>query len=147
MCTSHYLDLFITGVIGLNVITMAMEHYQQPKVLQGWGTGRAVLGVLLARGRSGLLSDISLPSHSWLPAQSRALGTWIPLHLSLPVQCKLTALKMRWEWVCLLCWIRLSLIFSILLRFHTYPLLPPPLPKKKRKRRICEMESFLQSFF
>uniref|UniRef100_A0A672UYU1 Voltage-dependent T-type calcium channel subunit alpha n=1 Tax=Strigops habroptila TaxID=2489341 RepID=A0A672UYU1_STRHB len=33
MCTSHYLDLFITGVIGLNVITMAMEHYQQPKVL------------------------------------------------------------------------------------------------------------------
>ncbi|XP_017667468.1 PREDICTED: voltage-dependent T-type calcium channel subunit alpha-1G isoform X13 [Lepidothrix coronata] len=32
MCTSHYLDLFITGVIGLNVITMAMEHYQQPKV-------------------------------------------------------------------------------------------------------------------
>lgn len=35
MCTSHYLDLFITGVIGLNVITMAMEHYQQPKVL-GW---------------------------------------------------------------------------------------------------------------
>ncbi|NXA76628.1 CAC1G protein, partial [Thryothorus ludovicianus] len=33
MCTSHHLDLFITGVIGLNVITMAMEHYQQPKVL------------------------------------------------------------------------------------------------------------------
>ncbi|KAJ6660386.1 hypothetical protein lerEdw1_017809 [Lerista edwardsae] len=33
MCTTHYLDLFITGVIGLNVITMAMEHYQQPKVL------------------------------------------------------------------------------------------------------------------
>ncbi|NXT62971.1 CAC1G protein, partial [Chaetops frenatus] len=33
MCTSHYLDLFITAVIGLNVITMAMEHYQQPKVL------------------------------------------------------------------------------------------------------------------
>ncbi|XP_053939070.1 voltage-dependent T-type calcium channel subunit alpha-1G isoform X16 [Cuculus canorus] len=33
MCTSHYLDLFITGVISLNVITMAMEHYQQPKVL------------------------------------------------------------------------------------------------------------------
>ncbi|NXP69060.1 CAC1G protein, partial [Chloropsis cyanopogon] len=33
MCTSHYLDLFITGVICLNVITMAMEHYQQPKVL------------------------------------------------------------------------------------------------------------------
>ncbi|XP_068119134.1 voltage-dependent T-type calcium channel subunit alpha-1G isoform X2 [Hyperolius riggenbachi] len=33
MCTSHYLDLFITGVIGLNVITMAMEHYRQPKLL------------------------------------------------------------------------------------------------------------------
>ncbi|XP_072414330.1 voltage-dependent T-type calcium channel subunit alpha-1G isoform X1 [Chiloscyllium punctatum] len=33
MCTSHYLDLFITVVIGLNVITMAMEHYRQPKVL------------------------------------------------------------------------------------------------------------------
>ncbi|XP_046709349.1 voltage-dependent T-type calcium channel subunit alpha-1G isoform X11 [Silurus meridionalis] len=33
MCTSHYLDLFITIVIGLNVITMSMEHYQQPKVL------------------------------------------------------------------------------------------------------------------
>ncbi|KAJ8363614.1 hypothetical protein SKAU_G00124450 [Synaphobranchus kaupii] len=33
MCTSHYLDLFITVVIGLNVITMAMEHYQQPEVL------------------------------------------------------------------------------------------------------------------
>lgn len=36
MCTSHYLDLFITGVIGLNVITMAMEHYQQPKVSVLW---------------------------------------------------------------------------------------------------------------
>ncbi len=35
MCTSHYLDLFITIVIGLNVITMSMEHYQQPKVLLG----------------------------------------------------------------------------------------------------------------
>ncbi|KAM9425532.1 voltage-dependent T-type calcium channel subunit alpha-1G [Pholidichthys leucotaenia] len=33
MCTSHYLDLFITIVIGLNVITMSMEHYQQPKEL------------------------------------------------------------------------------------------------------------------
>uniref|UniRef100_A0A3Q4HDD5 Voltage-dependent T-type calcium channel subunit alpha n=1 Tax=Neolamprologus brichardi TaxID=32507 RepID=A0A3Q4HDD5_NEOBR len=32
MCTSHYLDLFITIVIGLNVITMSMEHYQQPKL-------------------------------------------------------------------------------------------------------------------
>uniref|UniRef100_A0A665XAZ4 Voltage-dependent T-type calcium channel subunit alpha n=1 Tax=Echeneis naucrates TaxID=173247 RepID=A0A665XAZ4_ECHNA len=33
MCTSHYLDLFITIVIGINVITMSMEHYQQPKEL------------------------------------------------------------------------------------------------------------------
>lgn len=54
MCTSHYLDLFITGVIGLNVITMAMEHYQQPKVLgqlrgTGGGTCRAVLGRVKAR--------------------------------------------------------------------------------------------------
>uniref|UniRef100_A0A8C3ATN3 Voltage-dependent T-type calcium channel subunit alpha n=1 Tax=Cyclopterus lumpus TaxID=8103 RepID=A0A8C3ATN3_CYCLU len=34
MCTSHYLDLFITIIIGLNVITMSMEHYQQPKELK-----------------------------------------------------------------------------------------------------------------
>ncbi|XP_072230270.1 voltage-dependent T-type calcium channel subunit alpha-1G isoform X3 [Leuresthes tenuis] len=34
MCTSHYLDLFITIVIGLNVITMSMEHYKQPKELE-----------------------------------------------------------------------------------------------------------------
>ncbi|XP_041829601.1 voltage-dependent T-type calcium channel subunit alpha-1G isoform X3 [Melanotaenia boesemani] len=33
MCTSHYLDLFITIVIGLNVITMSMEHYKQPQEL------------------------------------------------------------------------------------------------------------------
>lgn len=39
-CTSHYLDLFITGVIGLNVVTMAMEHYQQPQVGVGdWPCG------------------------------------------------------------------------------------------------------------
>jgi len=34
MCTSQYLDLFITIVIGLNVITMSMEHYQQSKVVE-----------------------------------------------------------------------------------------------------------------
>ncbi|XP_031699954.1 voltage-dependent T-type calcium channel subunit alpha-1G isoform X4 [Anarrhichthys ocellatus] len=34
MCTSQYLDLFITIIIGLNVITMSMEHYQQPKELK-----------------------------------------------------------------------------------------------------------------
>ncbi|XP_061912240.1 voltage-dependent T-type calcium channel subunit alpha-1G isoform X7 [Entelurus aequoreus] len=33
LCTSHYLDLFITIIIGLNVVTMSMEHYQQPKEL------------------------------------------------------------------------------------------------------------------
>ncbi|XP_061405116.1 voltage-dependent T-type calcium channel subunit alpha-1H-like [Lethenteron reissneri] len=33
-CTSSYLDLFITVVIGLNVVTMAMEHYDQPRSLE-----------------------------------------------------------------------------------------------------------------
>ncbi|ERE68697.1 voltage-dependent T-type calcium channel subunit alpha-1H-like protein [Cricetulus griseus] len=33
LCTSHYLDLFITFIICLNVITMSMEHYNQPKSL------------------------------------------------------------------------------------------------------------------
>lgn len=40
LCTSHYLDLFITFIICLNVITMSMEHYNQPKVARG----RAGLG-------------------------------------------------------------------------------------------------------
>uniref|UniRef100_UPI00358F5E64 voltage-dependent T-type calcium channel subunit alpha-1G-like n=1 Tax=Myxine glutinosa TaxID=7769 RepID=UPI00358F5E64 len=30
LCTSHYLDLFISITIGLNVVSMAMEHYKQP---------------------------------------------------------------------------------------------------------------------
>ncbi|XP_075421907.1 voltage-dependent T-type calcium channel subunit alpha-1H isoform X2 [Ascaphus truei] len=34
MCTSHYLDLFITFIIGINVITMSMEHYNQPQSLE-----------------------------------------------------------------------------------------------------------------
>ncbi|XP_075174449.1 voltage-dependent T-type calcium channel subunit alpha-1H isoform X3 [Anomaloglossus baeobatrachus] len=34
LCTSHYLDLFITFIIGINVITMSMEHYKQPKSLE-----------------------------------------------------------------------------------------------------------------
>ncbi|XP_078794178.1 voltage-dependent T-type calcium channel subunit alpha-1G isoform X6 [Oryzias latipes] len=34
MCNSHYLDLAITIVIGLNVITMSMEHYKQPQELE-----------------------------------------------------------------------------------------------------------------
>ncbi|XP_025020431.1 voltage-dependent T-type calcium channel subunit alpha-1H isoform X2 [Python bivittatus] len=33
LCTSHYLDLFITFIIGVNVITMSMEHFDQPKSL------------------------------------------------------------------------------------------------------------------
>ncbi|XP_058013632.1 voltage-dependent T-type calcium channel subunit alpha-1H [Ahaetulla prasina] len=34
LCTSHYLDLFITFIIGVNVITMSMEHFNQPKSLE-----------------------------------------------------------------------------------------------------------------
>ncbi|XP_056626060.1 voltage-dependent T-type calcium channel subunit alpha-1H [Triplophysa dalaica] len=33
LCTSHYLDLFITIIIAINVLTMSMEHYGQPKYL------------------------------------------------------------------------------------------------------------------
>uniref|UniRef100_A0A8D2Q8J7 Calcium voltage-gated channel subunit alpha1 H n=1 Tax=Varanus komodoensis TaxID=61221 RepID=A0A8D2Q8J7_VARKO len=33
LCTSHYLDLFITFIIGVNVITMSVEHFNQPKSL------------------------------------------------------------------------------------------------------------------
>lgn len=32
VCTSHYLDLFITIIIFTNLLTMSMEHYNQPKV-------------------------------------------------------------------------------------------------------------------
>nr|XP_046192715.1 voltage-dependent T-type calcium channel subunit alpha-1H-like [Oncorhynchus gorbuscha] len=34
LCTSHYLDLFITVIIGINVVTMSMEHYNQPQYLE-----------------------------------------------------------------------------------------------------------------
>ncbi|CAL8305145.1 unnamed protein product [Merluccius merluccius] len=34
LCTSHYLDLFITGIICINVVTMSMEHYNQPHYLE-----------------------------------------------------------------------------------------------------------------
>ncbi|KAI5108767.1 voltage-dependent T-type calcium channel subunit alpha-1I isoform X2, partial [Silurus meridionalis] len=34
LCTSHYLDLFITLIICINVITMSLEHYDQPKSLE-----------------------------------------------------------------------------------------------------------------
>ncbi|XP_072539605.1 voltage-dependent T-type calcium channel subunit alpha-1I [Salminus brasiliensis] len=33
-CTSHYLDLFITLIICINVVTMSLEHYDQPKSLE-----------------------------------------------------------------------------------------------------------------
>lgn len=32
LCTSHYLDLFITIIICINVFTMSIEHYNQPQV-------------------------------------------------------------------------------------------------------------------
>ncbi|KAK2499821.1 hypothetical protein MC885_006553, partial [Smutsia gigantea] len=34
MCTSHYLDIFITFIICLNVVTMSLEHYNQPPSLE-----------------------------------------------------------------------------------------------------------------
>ncbi|KAL0197287.1 hypothetical protein M9458_005827, partial [Cirrhinus mrigala] len=30
LCTNHYLDLFITCIIGINVVTMSIEHFNQP---------------------------------------------------------------------------------------------------------------------
>lgn len=40
MCTSHYLDIFITFIICLNVVTMSLEHYNQPTVSPGPGLSR-----------------------------------------------------------------------------------------------------------
>ncbi|XP_058508951.1 voltage-dependent T-type calcium channel subunit alpha-1H [Solea solea] len=34
LCTSHYLDLFITFIICINVVTMSIEHYNQPQYLE-----------------------------------------------------------------------------------------------------------------
>uniref|UniRef100_A0AAX7SIB6 Ion transport domain-containing protein n=1 Tax=Astatotilapia calliptera TaxID=8154 RepID=A0AAX7SIB6_ASTCA len=34
LCTSHYLDLVITFIICINVITMSLEHYDQPQSLE-----------------------------------------------------------------------------------------------------------------
>ncbi|XP_030638815.1 voltage-dependent T-type calcium channel subunit alpha-1I [Chanos chanos] len=34
LCTSHYLDLFITFIICINVVTMSLEHYSQPHSLE-----------------------------------------------------------------------------------------------------------------
>uniref|UniRef100_A0A8C9W272 Calcium voltage-gated channel subunit alpha1 I n=1 Tax=Scleropages formosus TaxID=113540 RepID=A0A8C9W272_SCLFO len=33
-CTNHYLDLFITFIICVNVVTMSLEHYSQPRSLE-----------------------------------------------------------------------------------------------------------------
>nr|XP_021330381.1 voltage-dependent T-type calcium channel subunit alpha-1H isoform X1 [Danio rerio] len=33
LCTNHYLDLFITGIICINVVTMSIEHFNQPSYL------------------------------------------------------------------------------------------------------------------
>uniref|UniRef100_A0AAR2LZE7 Ion transport domain-containing protein n=1 Tax=Pygocentrus nattereri TaxID=42514 RepID=A0AAR2LZE7_PYGNA len=34
LCSNHYLDLFITFIICINVVTMSMEHYNQPLYLE-----------------------------------------------------------------------------------------------------------------
>ncbi|KAK3552350.1 hypothetical protein QTP86_011177 [Hemibagrus guttatus] len=34
LCTNHYLDLFITFIICVNVVTMSLEHYSQPHSLE-----------------------------------------------------------------------------------------------------------------
>uniref|UniRef100_A0A7N8YIC4 Voltage-dependent T-type calcium channel subunit alpha-1H n=1 Tax=Mastacembelus armatus TaxID=205130 RepID=A0A7N8YIC4_9TELE len=34
LCTSHYLDIFITFIICINVFTMSIEHYNQPQYLE-----------------------------------------------------------------------------------------------------------------
>ncbi|GCB61438.1 hypothetical protein scyTo_0012915 [Scyliorhinus torazame] len=49
MCTSHYLDLFITFTICINVVTMSLEHYNQPKiVLLNWWNQLDLAIVLLS---------------------------------------------------------------------------------------------------
>uniref|UniRef100_A0A8B9LF19 Calcium channel, voltage-dependent, T type, alpha 1H subunit a n=1 Tax=Astyanax mexicanus TaxID=7994 RepID=A0A8B9LF19_ASTMX len=34
LCSNHYLDLFITFIICINVVTMSIEHYDQPQYLE-----------------------------------------------------------------------------------------------------------------
>ncbi|XP_072532433.1 voltage-dependent T-type calcium channel subunit alpha-1H isoform X3 [Salminus brasiliensis] len=34
LCSNHYLDLFITFIICINVVTMSIEHYNQPMYLE-----------------------------------------------------------------------------------------------------------------
>lgn len=43
LCTSHYLDLVITFIICINVITMSLEHYDQPQVTALLEEDRAML--------------------------------------------------------------------------------------------------------
>lgn len=66
LCTSHYLDLFITFIIGVNVITMSMEHYNQPKV--GAAPQHGSLGVKSATG------PFSVLGKPWVLIQLCCLG-------------------------------------------------------------------------
>ncbi|XP_011476669.1 voltage-dependent T-type calcium channel subunit alpha-1H isoform X2 [Oryzias latipes] len=34
LCTNHYLDLFITLIVGINILTMSVEHYNQQQYLK-----------------------------------------------------------------------------------------------------------------
>lgn len=64
LCTNHYLDLIITFIIAINVITMSLEHYNQPHVREPTNT-RSLLSlatVVAAALRPGLLrSTIYIP--------------------------------------------------------------------------------------
>ncbi|XP_016094740.1 voltage-dependent T-type calcium channel subunit alpha-1I-like [Sinocyclocheilus grahami] len=46
-CTSHYLDLFITLIICINVVTMSLEHYNQPRLLKMATGMRALLDTVV----------------------------------------------------------------------------------------------------
>lgn len=49
MCTSHYLDIFITFIICLNVVTMSLEHYNQPAVSPSPAPAQGPMGAGLGR--------------------------------------------------------------------------------------------------
>lgn len=67
MCTSHYLDIFITFVICLNVVTMSLEHYNQPMVSPSPAPpgprfhGEQVLHRTLPLGQGGAASESPMP--------------------------------------------------------------------------------------
>lgn len=71
MCTSHYLDIFITFVICLNVVTMSLEHYNQPMVSPSPAPrGRGFMGSrTLPLGQGG--QDLSGPCWALCPGSSR----------------------------------------------------------------------------